>query len=346
MNRKTFWAIVLTAGILANAYGQNIPGGHDPVMIQIGAFRNPINAHVYLASLNSIGFAPVLYAYGDLHRVLVPVDALDEVFAVVQRLGDAGFRNIWVRNGATVIHSPSPIAQLAPVQATWPTVNQTQPTPVRMAQPAVNLPTTTQTARPARTQPAMEQTIQSASTLPEGMNIEINSYTNYTPGGGVTVFKQIRIGQVRSIAPPEQTMVLIAEEIERLGLQDVFVREVDDGVMLSLENIHFYGDTYILRPGGREEIHRIAEILRLFPERNFLVAGHANLGSGFWRTEEGRMQLSIYRANVVANYLIGLNIPADRITIRGYGATRMIADHTNPATQWRNMRAEITILDN
>ncbi|MCL2193608.1 MAG: OmpA family protein, partial [Treponema sp.] len=262
----------------------------------------------------------------------VPVGALDEVFAVVQRLGNAGFLNIWVRHGTTVIYSPAPIAQLAPVQ---------------MAQSAITQPTITQMAQPVRTQPTTAQTAQPAATLPEGMNIESSSYVTYTPGAGVTIFQQVRIGQARSIAPPEHTAALITEEIERLGLQDVFVREVDDGVMLSLENIHFYGDTYILRSGGREEIHRVAEILRLFPERNFLVAGHVNLGSGLgpWSTEEGHMRLSIYRANVVANYLIRQNIPANRITIRGYGATRMIASNIG-GEAWRNKRAEITILDN
>jgi len=225
---------------------------------------------------------------------------------------------------------------------------QIQPAPpAQAAQLAGNPSATAQASRPAGNPSATAQTSQLATTLPEGLNIEINNYVTYTPGAGVTIFNQIRVGQARSAAPPEQAAALIAEEIERLGLQGVFVREVEDGVMISLENIHFYGDTYILRFGGREEIYRIAEILRLFPGRNFLVAGHVNLGFGLgpWRTEEGRMQLSIHRANVVANYLIRLNIPADRITIRGYGATRMIASHTG-GEAWRNKRAEITILDN
>jgi len=178
---------------------------------------------------------------------------------------------------------------------------------------------------------------------PGGVNIAINNNVAHIPGTSVTVFNHIRIGHGRNVASPAQRAAFIAEEIERLGIRDVFVREVDDGVMLSLENIMFYDNVAVMLPGGREGINRIAAILRLFPGRNFLVAGHANLGRD---DVEWLMQLSINRARVVADYLIGLNIPADRIIVRGYGATRMIADHTNPATQWRNMRAEITILDN
>ena len=175
-----------------------------------------------------------------------------------------------------------------------------------------------------------------------GVNIAINNNVAHIPGTSVTVFNHIRIGHGRNATSPAQRAALIAEEIERLGIRDVFVREVDDGVMLSLENIMFYSDTAIMRPGGREEIYRIAEILRLFPEHNFLVAGHTNLG---WGGAERLMRLSIDRANVVADYLTRLNIPANRITIRGYGATRMIAHHVG-TSGWRNMRVEITVLDN
>ena len=135
MKRKTFWAIALTAGILANAYGQNSTGGHDPFIVQVGAFRNPINAQTYLTRLNSIGLVPAFDVRGGLHRVVVPVNTLDEMLAAVQRLGDAGFRDIWVRDGDTAAHSPAPIAQTAPAQ------------PARPVQPATTQPALTQANR-------------------------------------------------------------------------------------------------------------------------------------------------------------------------------------------------------
>jgi len=184
-----------------------------------------------------------------------------------------------------------------------------------------------------------------------GVNVVIRNSAPQIPGASITVSNHVRIPERRVSPPPAQRVAVIPgelervgirEEIEHLGIRGVLVHEVDNGVMLLPENIHFQSGTAAMLPGGSEEIGKVAAILGLFPERNLLVAGHANLGS---MTAEQRMQLTVDRAGVVADYLIGLNIPANRITVRGYGAERMIAYHAGESA-WRNRRVEITILDN
>ena len=135
----------------------------------------------------------------------------------------------------------------------------------------------------------------------------------------------------------------IAEDIERLGIQDVYVRVVDEGVAITLEDIQFHPDTSIMLPGEREKIEIIADILRRFPERDILVGGHTALAG----TAAGRMQLSTERAAVVADYLIelGARLP-ERIVVRGYGAERPIAGNDTEEGMRRNRRVEITILEN
>jgi len=147
MNRKMLWTIVLATGIMASAYGQNSPSG---VVVQVGAFRSQINAHSFLTRLGYIGFDPVLYVHGDLHRVVVPVGASDEVSVVVRRLGDAGFRDIWVRQGN---FTPALIGQPQPA---WQ-AQVTQPAPARPAQP-------TQATQPTPAQPARQ--VQAAPVQP------------------------------------------------------------------------------------------------------------------------------------------------------------------------------------
>jgi len=168
----------------------------------------------------------------------------------------------------------------------------------------------------------------SAIPVPGGANIAIHNHVAEILGTGITVLNRIRIDYARRAAPPVQGVPLTSA--------------VNGEVTLLLENIMFYPDSPVMRPGGSDELHRIAEILMSFPERNFLVAGHVNFGEdvefGIW--------LSTERARTVANYLVDLNVQADRITVRGYGHERMIAEHTNPETWWRNRRVEITILDN
>jgi outer membrane protein OmpA-like peptidoglycan-associated protein len=136
----------------------------------------------------------------------------------------------------------------------------------------------------------------------------------------------------------------IAEELSELGLDnDVFVRETDDGVTLSFENIQFLGDSAVLLPEEQAKLGKIGEILLRHRDRDILIGGHTALAG----TEETRAKLSLERASVVADYLIEQNIRSpDRIVVRGYGAERPIADNRTEAGMRRNRRVEITILEN
>jgi outer membrane protein OmpA-like peptidoglycan-associated protein len=135
----------------------------------------------------------------------------------------------------------------------------------------------------------------------------------------------------------------IADEIERLGITDVTVRAVDEGITISLDNIQFQADTAIMLPGEREKLDKIVDILSHYQERDILVGGHTALAG----TAEGRQRLSTERAAVVADYLIGKNArPADRVVVRGFGADKPIADNRTDAGRRKNRRVEITILEN
>ncbi|MDR1325172.1 MAG: OmpA family protein [Treponema sp.] len=136
----------------------------------------------------------------------------------------------------------------------------------------------------------------------------------------------------------------IAEELSELGLDnDIVVRETDDGITLSVENIQFLGDSAALLPEEQAKLGKIGEILLRHRDRDILVGGHTALAG----TEESRAKLSLERASVVADYLIEQNIrSSDRVVVRGYGAERPIADNRTETGMRRNRRVEITILEN
>ena len=135
----------------------------------------------------------------------------------------------------------------------------------------------------------------------------------------------------------------ISGDIERLGIKDTSVRVVDEGITISLENIQFEADTARMLPGEREKLEMIAGILLRYQDRDILIGGHTALAGN----EEGRMQLSIERASVVADYLIEKNVrSSDRIVVRGYGAERPIADNRSEEGMRKNRRVEITLLEN
>jgi len=116
MNRKTIWVIVLMAIFTTHTHGQDMHGEHAAFRVQVGAFRVPANAQGYFTRLNFAGFSPVLERHGDLYRVIVPAMALEEVEDIVQRLGNTGFRNVWVRREGMIVQVPAaaPSVPLAP----------------------------------------------------------------------------------------------------------------------------------------------------------------------------------------------------------------------------------------
>lgn len=134
-------------------------------------------------------------------------------------------------------------------------------------------------------------------------------------------------------------------EVEKAvaGLPNVSVAATDQGVMISIEDIQFEADSAKLTPSELAKIARIAEVLRRYPDRDILVAGHT-AAAGF---AAGRMKLSEDRAKAVAERLIasGARSP-DRIRATGFGDERPIADNATEAGRARNRRVEITILEN
>ena len=135
----------------------------------------------------------------------------------------------------------------------------------------------------------------------------------------------------------------IMDDLAETGIEDVSVRESDEGIVLSLDNIQFYPDSNEMLPGEREKLDKIADILLRHKERDILVGGHTALAG----TAASRQELSLRRASSVAEYLINKRVRTpERVMVRGYGADRPVADNRTEEGRSRNRRVEITILEN
>jgi outer membrane protein OmpA-like peptidoglycan-associated protein len=135
----------------------------------------------------------------------------------------------------------------------------------------------------------------------------------------------------------------IAEVIDKLGINDTNVRAVDEGITISLEDVKFLADAAVLLPEEKAKLNKIAELLKLYPDRDIMVSGHTALAG----SAEGRMKLSLDRAKAVTDYLLSLGVrTADRAVVRGFGAEKPVADNRTEEGMRRNRRVEITILEN
>lgn len=145
------------------------------------------------------------------------------------------------------------------------------------------------------------------------------------------------------IMKKEEAAKNIADEIARLGIDDASVRIVDEGIIISLENIQFQPDSAVLLESEKAKLDKIGEILKQFADRDILVGGHTALAG----TAAGRMKLSRDRAASVANYLVSKGVRENsHVVVRGYGAERPVADNRTTEGMRRNRRVEITLLEN
>ena len=136
---------------------------------------------------------------------------------------------------------------------------------------------------------------------------------------------------------------MIEEVIENGNIEDVGVSVSDDGVVLTLEDIHFYPDTADLLPGEEDKLRELARIIREFPEHDLLITGH----TAFVGSHSTGQRLSEERAASVAAFFLesGVKSPSEMV-IQGKGSREPIADNNTDEGRKRNRRVEITILDN
>ncbi len=137
-------------------------------------------------------------------------------------------------------------------------------------------------------------------------------------------------------------MKSVRDQIDDLGLDNVNVVRGEKGLTISIENIQFKPDSNVLVEGEKTKLEQIANILSLFPENDLLVSGHTAVANNGVDSQ----QLSVSRAQTVADYFVGLGIKdRHQIFTQGFGDKVPIAPNTTEEGRAKNRRVEITIMD-
>lgn len=99
-------------------------------------------------------------------------------------------------------------------------------------------------------------------------------------------------------------------------------------------------DQALIRPEYREEIAQVGDFMKKYPTTTAVIEGHTdNVG-----TYNHNMDLSQRRAEAVVNYLVEkYGIERTRLTAKGYGFTRPIADNSTDEGKQKNRRMEAII---
>jgi len=98
---------------------------------------------------------------------------------------------------------------------------------------------------------------------------------------------------------------------------------------------------------GQAAIAEVATILKQFPDRHFMVAGHTdNVPIVPPAAFKSNLELSTARALTVSRQLIGAGMAASRLVAAGYGEYEPARPNTSEAARQENRRIEIVLLPN
>ena len=164
------------------------------------------------------------------------------------------------------------------------------------------------------------------------------------------------------VAPDGRTAIFASDRYGGYGRQDLYsfvlpaparperitfidpVRQAENlltlGDTVTLKNIFFHTGSATLVETSLAELDRLAEALRRHPTLRLEVGGHTDaVGS-----DEDNLLLSERRAKAVYDYLILCGIDPSRLTYRGYGESRPVADNETPEGRAANRRTTLSPL--
>lgn len=94
-----------------------------------------------------------------------------------------------------------------------------------------------------------------------------------------------------------------------------------------------------IKPKYHDEIGKVAEFMKQYPEANGVIEGHTDNVGGY----EKNIKLSERRAASIRNYLIEkYGVAPERLTSKGYGYTKPIAGNKTKEGRQKNRRIEAT----
>jgi len=138
-------------------------------------------------------------------------------------------------------------------------------------------------------------------------------------------------------APTEKSQTPAYRELE----EDITLYPIEVGQIIPLNNIYFDANEATLKNESNTELTRAVKFLSSNPNLIVEISGHTN---GLC-SHEFANELSTYRSATVASYLANKGVSKTRLSSKGYGKTRPIADNKSAEGRRKNQRVEMKILE-
>lgn len=133
------------------------------------------------------------------------------------------------------------------------------------------------------------------------------------------------------------------QELQRqvAGRQGTSVQRYRNDLSITMKSdVLFDTGSSLIKPGGEDEIARIAAVLNRYPDTRVTIEGHTDsVGS-----EGSNMRLSEERALAVADALTARGVDPSRLTTVGLGPSRPIASNNTESGRQLNRRVTLMVI--
>ena len=151
----------------------------------------------------------------------------------------------------------------------------------------------------------------------------------------MTVKKKDYAFTSRYFSPSEIEDIEIDDELE------IELKPIEVGVVVKLHNILFDTNSDKIYESSKVVLNNFIDFLKENEGIKFEIHGHTDdVG-----TAASNLDLSNRRAKAIQNYLTGNGIAANRMTSKGFGESKPVADNATPAGRALNRRTEFLITD-
>ena len=120
------------------------------------------------------------------------------------------------------------------------------------------------------------------------------------------------------------------------------LQPIEKGATIVLKNIFFETGKFELQNESKSELNKLVTLLNENPNLKIQIDGHTdNVGQ-----EKDNLLLSTNRAKAVVGYLLNKSINVQRLTYKGFGASKPITDNITEQSKALNRRTELSITGN
>jgi len=131
-----------------------------------------------------------------------------------------------------------------------------------------------------------------------------------------------------------------SDGIDKPFLKDILLKPIREGESIVLKNIFFETDSSRLLPESEAELNSLLALMTNNAGLQIEISGHTDNSGG----EVYNQELSERRAQSVYNYLIEKGIAPQRLSYKGFGASKPIAENSTQEGKALNRRTEFRVV--